>query len=75
MDTCVCMAESLRCSPETITTLSVGYTPIQSVFGGFFFKNNPIQNTILHLVVMSLLGCDLVFDDFDSFAESWSALL
>ena len=41
----------------------------------FFFKNNPIQNTILHLVVMSLLGCDLVFDDFDSFAESWSALL
>ena len=29
MDTCVCMAESLRCSPETITTLLVGYTPIQ----------------------------------------------
>ena len=29
MDTCICMAESRRYSPETITTLSVGYTPIQ----------------------------------------------
>ena len=24
------MAESLRCSPETITTLLIDYTPIQS---------------------------------------------
>ena len=24
------MAESLRCSPETITTLLIGYTPIQN---------------------------------------------
>ena len=30
MDTCVCMAESLHCSPETITTLLTGYTPIQN---------------------------------------------
>ena len=29
MDTCVCMAESLCSSPETITTLLIGYTPIQ----------------------------------------------
>ena len=28
MDTCICMAESLRSSPETVTTLSIGYTPI-----------------------------------------------
>ena len=27
------MAESLHCSPETITTLLTGYTPIQNVFG------------------------------------------
>ena len=27
MDTCMCMAESLHCSPETITTL-IGSTPI-----------------------------------------------
>ena len=26
-DTCICMAESLRCSPETITTSFTGYTP------------------------------------------------
>ena len=30
MDTCTCMAESLHCSPETITTLLIGYTLIQN---------------------------------------------
>ena len=30
MDTHICMAESLRSSPETITTLLTGYTPIQN---------------------------------------------
>ena len=29
MDTCICMAESLSCSPETITLL-IRYTPIQN---------------------------------------------
>ena len=29
MDTCVCVTESLDCSPEAITTLLTGYTPIQ----------------------------------------------
>ena len=33
MDTCICMAESLRCLPETITTLLIGYTPIQNALG------------------------------------------
>ena len=28
MDTCICMAEPLSCSPERITTLLTGYTPI-----------------------------------------------
>ena len=36
MDTCtsisICMAESLGCSPETITTLLISYTPIQNTF-------------------------------------------
>ena len=36
MDTCVCMAESLPCSPETITTLLIGYNPIQNK--KFFYK-------------------------------------
>ena len=30
MDTCMYMAGSLCCSPETITTLLIGYTPIQN---------------------------------------------
>ena len=30
MDTCLCVAESLGCSPETITTLFIGYTPAQN---------------------------------------------
>ena len=29
-DTCVCLAESLCCSPETITALLTGYIPIQN---------------------------------------------
>ena len=28
MDTCICMAESLCCAPETITTLLIGCTPM-----------------------------------------------
>ena len=30
MDTCICMAESLCCPPETITTWFIGHTPIQN---------------------------------------------
>ena len=48
MDTCICMAECLCCSPETITTLLICYTPIQNgkckwkkntkVYRWFFFQ-------------------------------------
>ena len=30
METCIHMAESLRCPPEITTTLLIGYIPIQS---------------------------------------------
>ena len=30
MDTCICMAESLHCSPETITTLLTGIPQLQA---------------------------------------------
>ena len=30
MDTCICMAESLCCALETITTLIIGYIPVQN---------------------------------------------
>ena len=32
METCICTAESLHCSPETVTLLT-GYTPIRNAFG------------------------------------------
>ena len=31
VDTCICTAESLHSSPETITTLLIDYTQIQNV--------------------------------------------
>jgi len=30
MDTCIPMAESLGCSPETVIALFISYTPIQN---------------------------------------------
>ena len=33
MNTGMCVAESLHCSPETITTSLIGCTPTQNVFG------------------------------------------
>ena len=39
MDSCMWMAVSLRCPPETITTLLVGYTPIQ-----IFLKKNGVES-------------------------------
>jgi len=49
MDTCVCMAESLLCTSETITTLLIGYTPIQKkkvqikINLKFFLNPNTVQ--------------------------------
>ena len=42
--TCLCIAESLHCSSETITTLLIGYTPIQNVFS-VKKKKNEIQGS------------------------------
>ena len=43
MDTCVRMTESLCCSPETNTTLLIGYTPIQNK--KYIYKN--LYNSII----------------------------
>ena len=43
-DACMCMAESLICVPVTTTTLLMGYTPIQNVFGVFFFNKSIKHN-------------------------------
>ena len=41
MDTCVCMAESLCCSPETLTLLLISYTSIQVSQVALVVKNLP----------------------------------
>ena len=45
MGTCICMAESLHYSPETIKTLLIGYSPIQNVFG---IKKIEIEYQVLY---------------------------
>ena len=44
MGICLCVAESLRYSPETIPTLLIGYTPIQNKK---FFKKCSKKSVIL----------------------------
>ena len=41
-DACVCKAESLRCSPETTTTLLTGYTPTQNKNSKVWGKNHEL---------------------------------
>ena len=48
MDSHICMAESFCCSPETITTLFIGYTPTQNKL-----KNKCTCNFVRH--------CQIVF--------------
>ena len=56
MDTCICMAESLCYSPETITRLLISYTPIRNkkfkkkklqvlVYEGVRLRNASLLNT------------------------------
>ena len=40
MDTCIYMAESLDCAPETITTLLIGYTSKQNKKFFFFLEKD-----------------------------------
>ena len=42
-DTCICITESLRCSPETTTTLSISCTTIQNKK----LKKNKIKGSVL----------------------------
>ena len=52
MDTYMCIAESLCCSPETITTLLIGYTSIQNKKFKFLF----LKNHVLRLLREKLEG-------------------
>ena len=47
MDTCVCMAESLHYSPETITQLLISQTPIEKKKVFFFNVYYLVKNEIM----------------------------
>ena len=53
VDTCICMAESLHCSPEIITTLLVSYTPIQKKK----FKNIKYSVLTMFRKIPQVLSC------------------
>ena len=44
MNTCICMAESVCYSPETITALLISYTPIQNT--KFFLIKLNFKNSL-----------------------------
>ena len=50
MDTCIRMAESLLCSPETTTALLIGYTPVQNEKFKVWEKTNLVLETKAHIV-------------------------
>ena len=52
MDTCICMAESLHCSPETATTLLIGHTPIQNKK---FRKKDSLCEVLLNLLDVTMV--------------------
>ena len=57
MDSCICVAVALTCSPETITTLLIGYTPIQNKklkkksVTGHKHKMSPLEQYVLIFTV------------------------
>ena len=43
IDTCICITESLCCTPETETTLLINQTPMLGFPGGTVDKNSPAK--------------------------------
>ena len=52
MDICICMAESLCCSPEAIITLLLGYIPIPNKR----FKNLKEFSMVQSLMMMIMMA-------------------
>ena len=57
VDTYISMAESLRCPPETITTLLISYIPIQNK--KFFFKKRTVFK-VLELIIIFFFSMSLL---------------
>ena len=52
MNSCICMTKSLHCSPETITTLLIGYSQIQNKK----FKKISVIDSFTQLRLCCILG-------------------
>ena len=65
IDTCICMAESLCCLPETITILLIGYTPI------YFITQNKKFLKIKKKVYLDLKHLHI---EKTTYGISWAAL-
>ena len=61
----VCMAESLPCSPETTTTLLIGYTPVQNEKFKVWEKTNLVLETKAD-IVEKIQWCFSAFSDLHS---------
>ena len=60
LDTCICMAKSLHCSSETITTLLICYIPIQMVLVLKKIKKHSLKNIYflsLPLALFTICEC------------------
>ena len=53
MDTCVCMAESLHCSLETVTTLLISYTQVQNkkLNKEMIRQKKPLSNALAFMIL------------------------
>ena len=67
MDTCICMPESLHCSPETVTTLLIGHTQCKTKISKgvtiFFSKDTSLiglRSTLNSPTLTSSLLKDLI---------------
>ena len=60
MNTCICMAESLHCSPKVTTTLLIGHTPLQNVLvlnkNKYIPKKKKKRRSLLPLVSTKLIS-------------------
>ena len=75
MDTCMCMTESLHCSPETITKLLIGYTPIQnaSLLIGYVCMLSHLSHVQL-CAMLQTVACQAPRSIGFSRQEYWSGL-
>ena len=66
MDTCICMAESLHCSPETTTTLLIGLSQNKKKFFKLKKKNVLHSEWYIAAAVKSPQSCPTLCNPIDS---------